>query len=293
MRRRDCLKAGAVLFIDPALMREPLAQAAATTRTNLIHRQLRFTVSVINPKPHGLRDQRLWLYAPAAESPTQQLAALTVSMPHERLTDALGNAIVKLDFPDLPPLATKVVAITADLLLKNEPVPAPLGNPQDWLAAERFVESDDGRIRALAAKLRHSDESDTGKAIYGWVSQNLRYTGYAADPRGALGALLDEGGDCTEYACLSVALARANGIPARWVSGYVIARDSVLRPADYHDWAEVYFGGAWRLLDAQKGHWLGPAEQYVAFRYGQDQVPNPIGSAQRFRVQGELEVKLM
>ena len=292
MKRRDCLKAGAAIFIGSAAMREPLAQPAMTG-THTMSRQLRFTVSVINPKPHGLRDQRLWLYAPAAESPTQQLAALTVSMPHERLSDGFGHTIVKLDFPDFPPLATKVVAITADLLLTNEPVPAPLGNPHGWLAAERFVESDDGRIRALAAKLRHSDESDTGKAIYGWVSQNLRYTGYAADPRGALGALLDEGGDCTEYACLSVALARANGIPARWVSGYVIARDSVLRPADYHDWAEVYFGGAWRLLDAQKGHWLGPAEQYVAFRYGQDQVPNPIGSAQRFRVQGELEVKLM
>ena len=108
-----------------------------------------------------------------------------------------------------------------------------------------------------------------------------------------MGALLDEGGDCTEFACLSVALARADGIPARRVSGYVIDRDSVLRPADFHDWAEVYLGGAWRLLDAQKGRWLEPAEQYVAFRHGRHQAPNPIGSAQRFRVQGELEVRLM
>ena len=108
-----------------------------------------------------------------------------------------------------------------------------------------------------------------------------------------MGALLDEGGDCTEFACLSVALARANGIPARRVGGYVIDRDSVLRPADYHDWAEVYFGGAWRLLDAQKGRWLEPAGQYVAFLYGQGKANNPIAPAQRFRVQGELEVRLM
>ncbi len=292
MRRRDCLKSGAALLIGSALMREPLAQPAMT-RTGAIHRQLRFAVSLTNPKPHGLRNQCLWLYAPAAEGPTQRLASLTVSMPHERLSDAFGHTIVKLDFPDFPPLATKVVAITADLLLKHEPVPAPLGNPQDWLAAERFVESDDGRIRALAAKLKHSDESDTGRAIYDWARQNLRYTGYAADPRGALGALLDEGGDCTEYACLSVALARANGIPARRVGGYVIERDSVLKAVDYHDWAEVYCDGAWRLLDAQKRHWLEPVEQYVAFRHGRDQAPNPMGSAQRFRVQGELEVRLM
>ena len=292
MRRRDCLKAGATLFIGSALMREPLAQPVIT-QTEVIHRQLRFVVSLTNPKPHELRNQCLWIYAPASEGPTQRLAALTVSMPHERLSDAFGHAIARLDFLDFPPLATKVVTITADLLLTNEPVPAPLENPQDWMAAERFVESNDGRIRALAAKLKQSDESDTSKAIYDWVSQNVHYTGYAADPRGALDALLNGGGDCTEYASLSVALARANAIPARRVSGYVIDRDSVLRPADFHDWAEVYLGGAWRLLDAQKGRWLEPAEQYVAFLYGQGKANNPIAPAQRFRVQGELEVKLM
>ncbi len=286
MKRRDCLKAGATLFIGSALMREPLAHPVIT-QTEVIHRQLRFVVSLTNPKPHELRNQCLWLYAPASESPTQRLTSLKVSMPHERLSDAFGHAIVRLDFSDFPPLATKVVTITADLLLTNEPVPAPLENPQDWLAAERFVESNDGRIRALAAKLKHSDESDTSRAIYDWASQNVHYTGYAADPRGALDALLNGGGDCTEYASLSVALARANAIPARRVGGYVVDRDSVLRAADYHDWAEVYFDGAWRLLDAQKKHWQQPTEQYVAFRYGED------GAGQRYRMRGELEVRLM
>ena len=56
---------------------------------------------------------------------------------------------------------------------------------------------------------------------------------------------------------------------------------------------EVYFDGAWRLLDAHKGHWLEPAGQYVAFRHGRDEAPNPIGRSQRFRVLGELEVRLM
>jgi len=288
--RRDCLKTGVTLLMGAAFAQGPLALAAGQETT---HRQLRFTIALVNPKPRELQDQTLWLYVPAAEGPTQRLAALNVSMPHQRLSDALGQAIVKLDFLKFPPLGTKIVTLAADVLLKNEPEATLLPNPQDWLGAERFIETGDPRIQALAAELKQPTGRDTAQAIYAWIRQNLRYTAYAADVLGALDALLRGGGDCTEYACLSVALARANGIPARRVGGYVIARDSVLRPADYHDWAEVYFGGAWRLLDAQKGRWLEPAEQYVAFRYGRDQAPNPIGSAQRFRVQGELEVRLM
>ncbi len=291
MKRRDCLKACATLFIGSALMREPLAQPAMT-RTHTISRQLRFTVSLTNPKPRGLLNQCLWLYAPAAESPTQRLASLKVSMPHERLSDAFGHAIARLDFPDFPPLATKLVAISANVQMTDRPVPAPLPNPQDWLGAERFVETGDPRIQALAARLKRPVGRDTGQAIYAWVRQNLRYTGFSADTRGALDALRRGGGDCTEYACLAVALARANGLPARRVSGYVTDRDSVLRADGYHDWAEVYFDGAWRLLDAQKEHWLEPAEQYVAFHYGQGEADSLVGLAQRFRVQGELEVGL-
>ncbi len=288
--RRDCLKTGVTLLVGAAFGNGPLALAAGP---GMIHRQLRFTVSLTNPKNYELQDQTLWLYVPAAEGPTQRLAALNVSMPHERLSDALGQAIVKLDFPGFPPLGTKIVTLAADVLLKNEPEATLLPNPQDWLGAERFIETGDPRIQALAARLQRPTGRDTAQAIYAWIRQNLRYTAYAADVLGALVALLRGGGDCTEYACLAVALARANGLPARRVSGYVTDRDSVLRADGYHDWAEVYFDGAWRLLDAQKEHWLEPAEQYVAFRYGKGEADSLVGLAQRFRVQGELEVRLI
>ena len=272
---------------------DPCRNDGETSNPTNTHRQLRFTVSLANPKPHELQSQTLWLYVPVAEGPTQQLAALTVSMLHERLTDAIGHAIVKLDFPKFPPFATKLVSITAHVLLTREPVSTPLQNPQDWLGAEHFVETNDPRIQQLAAELKHPTDRETAESIYAWTRGNLHHTAYAADVLGALDALRRGGGDCTEYACLAIALARANGIPARRVGGFVTDHDSVLRAADYHDWAEVYFDGAWRLLDAHKGHWLEPAGQYVAFRHGRDEAPNPIGRSQRFRVLGELEVRLM
>ena len=303
MSRRDCLKASAAFLATAAFAKSGKTSELDSPHPNppprgertldITHRQLRFTVSLANPKPHELQSQTLWLYVPVAEGPTQQLAALTVSMLHERLTDAIGHAIVKLDFPKFPPFATKLVSITANVLLTSEPASTLLQNPQDWLGAEHFVETNDPRIQKLAAELKRLTDRETAQSIYAWTRENLRHTAYAADVLGALDALLRGGGDCTEYACLAIALARANGIPARRVGGFVTDHDSVLRAADYHDWAEVYFDGAWRLLDAHKGHWLEPAGQYVAFRYGRDVETNAIGLAQRFRVLGELEVRLM
>lgn len=187
-----------------------------------------------------------------AETATQKLGAVTVSMSHELSSDSVGHSIVRLAFPPVAPLASKVVSIIADVMLRDAPTPAPLPDPQAWLAAERYVEIGDPRIRTLAAELRGAEERETARAIYDWIRQHLQYAGYLPDDRGALDALTRRQGDCTEYAYLAVALARANGIPARMVGGYVADRNSVLRAKDYHNWAEVYFDGAWRLLDAQK-----------------------------------------
>lgn len=292
MTRRDCLRTCLTVLGDVASVAAAPWFRAAWSSEGGVRRQLRFTVSLTNPKPHELRDQTLWLYGPAAETPTQKLDAISVSMPYEPLSDGFGHSIIKLVFPRVAPLACKLVSIVADVLLTSTPAPTPLVDPRSWLCAERYIEADDVRLRALAAEFRRSTERDTAQAIYGWIKQHLQYAGYMADDRGALEALNRRRGDCTEYAYLAVALARANGIPARMVGGYVIDRNSVLRAEDYHNWAEVYVDGAWRLLDAQKEHWLMPTEQYVAFRFYRDEAINPIGLAHRFRIKGALEVRL-
>lgn len=293
MKRRDCLMAGVAALGSAAVAPWLLAQPqTAWLKGDAIRRQLRFTVTLTNPKSHEVLDQILWLYVPAAETPTQRLDAIKVSIPHDLLSDTLGHSIVRLTLPQVAPLADTVVSIVADVILKSVPTLTPLSNPQDWLGAERYIEIGDPRIQALAAELKHSVERDTARAIYDWIQQYLQYAGYVADDRGALDALNRRRGDCTEYAYLAVALARANGIPARMAGGYVADRNSVVRAEDYHNWVEVYFDGAWQLLDAQKERWLAPTEQYVAFRFYRDEVINPIGLAHRFRMEGALEVRL-
>jgi len=288
--RRDSLKVSVAFAGSAALAAWPVGQLLAAEH-EVLHRQLRFTISLTNPLAEELPHQVLWLYLPVAQTPTQELDAVKVSMPHELISDALGHSIVKLSLASVAPLASKVVNVVADVRLKSEPVLSSLADTQDWLSAERFIEVADARIHAVATALKRPTAHETAHSIYDWVRQHLQYAGYVADDKGALYALAQRRGDCTEYAYLVVALSRANGIPARMVGGYVVDRNMALRSQDYHNWAEAYFDGAWRLIDAQKEHWLAPAEQYVAFRYYRDAMLNPLGRAHRYYMQGALEVK--
>ncbi len=57
-------------------------------------------------------------------------------------------------------------------------------------------------------------------------------------------------GDCSEYAVLTAALARASATPARVVFGYVV---QIIRSRVFaigHAWAEVHDGVDWRRIDA-------------------------------------------
>ena len=74
------------------------------------------------------------------------------------------------------------------------------------------------------------------------------------------------------------------------MGGYVADHDVAPRPQDYHNWAEVYLSGAWRVVDAQKENWLAPSARYIAFRIFRDGATGSLGSAHRYRLQGDLTV---
>jgi transglutaminase-like putative cysteine protease len=166
------------------------------------------------------------------------------------------------------------------------------GDQKDWLHTDRFTEVGDSRIQAQALALRASTPLQTARNIYEWVANSIAYAGFIADDLGALYALTERKGDCTEYAFLVVALARANQIPARMVGGYFADRDLAPRADEYHNWAELYVEGAWRLVDAQKRNWLLPCADYTAFRLFCGNAINAVGLAHRFAVDGDMQVRM-
>jgi hypothetical protein len=293
--RRALLRLLAVALASPAhalaqaLPSDAAARTDAAPETADQTRQLRFALTLINPQQKRLSDQHLWCYLPAELPPTQHLQQVTVSMPHQIETDASGHRILALHLAELAPLAQKIVSVSLSVQAGANTEQA-LPDPARWLGAERFIESDDARMAAAARAMQRDSPRQSARAIYDWVQQHMHYSGYLADDLGALHALTRASGDCTEYAFLVVALARALGIPARMVGGYVQTQDAILRAQDYHNWAELYLERRWQILDAQKGSFMPPPGQYVAFRLYRDKADNPVGLAHRWRQQGEMQV---
>lgn len=87
---------------------------------------------------------------------------------------------------------------------------------------------------------------DRVSAILDWIAGHLDYeTGVSDAATDAIDTFTDRAGVCRDFAHLTVALCRASDIPARVVSAYAWR----LEPPDLHAVAEVFVGGAWRLID--------------------------------------------
>ncbi len=112
---------------------------------------------------------------------------------------------------------------------------------------EKYIESDDARIKELAGQLQQGKTNSyaTAGAIYDWVIDNLTYR-KVGGLKGAKFALENGYGECGDYSALFTALCRAAGIPARTVVG----RWATSSPDDWHVWAEFYLPGyGWLPVD--------------------------------------------
>jgi len=115
--------------------------------------------------------------------------------------------------------------------------------------------------QALAAG---SDGSALGfvAAANGWISTNIRAVSRKHGvPLAPETTLSDRRGACRDQAVLLMALCRDQGIPARFVSGYLLKNDA--DPHELHAWAEAWIpGGGWRAFDPTLG--LAVADRHVA-----------------------------
>ncbi len=122
------------------------------------------------------------------------------------------------------------------------------------IASNDWLQSDAAPIRALARKAAGAASSNAQRMlrmtrfVRSYMTREGASVGYAS----ALEALRTRRGDCTEYAVLLAAMARAEGIPARVVTGLAYAghyngQDGVLVP---HTWVQAWVNGAWQEYDA-------------------------------------------
>ena len=108
------------------------------------------------------------------------------------------------------------------------------------------IESDAPEIAAQAKQLAEGvkDQEELARRLASWTADWLKDT--VDDGGGAAASFKAKSGNCQTHARLYTALARAAGIPTRFVSGLVhLERKGFL----YHSWAESYINGRWVAVD--------------------------------------------
>jgi transglutaminase-like putative cysteine protease len=215
-----------------------------------IERTVRYSLTLKNPTNLFVEDAKFWAFAPVAQTAFQRVADVEASLPYTLDVDDLGNQRLQFE-ADIPPYGSKNVSIDVHLELATEPNEIARQDSRQFLDAEEKIESDADEIMALAANLKRKSPSATADSIFNWVSTSLEYAGYVRDDRGALYALRERQGDCTEYSYLYTALARSAGLASRPIAGFVTAESAVVRARDIHNWSELLLDGKWRVVDPQ------------------------------------------
>jgi hypothetical protein len=116
---------------------------------------------------------------------------------------------------------------------------------------EKLIQSNDPRIISEAQNITSGETNPHEKVfkIYNFVITHMHYA-TQQEERGALWALENGIGDCSEYSYLFVALCRAAGIPAKAKAGFAFHYSSETIE-DGHMWAEYYLENyGWIPVDA-------------------------------------------
>lgn len=257
-------------------------------------RIIRFAYEVANQTSFAINNAAFSTYFPVTQLSNQRAESVKASRNYSEEFDVLGNHIGRFDMGLVPPFGKKQLNLTAVIETTDLPHKMSLKNKKRYLQSELFIETNHPKIVALAETLSADTDQDTLQNIYDWASTHIQYAGYVSEDKGALYALENKKGDCTEYAYSVVALARATGIAARAIGGYVYENNAVVAASDYHNWAEVYLDGRWRIIDAQNKVFMNKSQHYIAMRILSESELSLLGNSHRFLVAKEgLKVKLL
>ncbi|HEU5098539.1 MAG TPA: transglutaminase family protein [Roseiflexaceae bacterium] len=196
--------------------------------------------------------------------------ALDPHTPFDVVADRFGNAIYC--YSVLPAHRRLVVTATSEVETSAESlIAAPeltLLEQHSFTTASPYVPlADDQLAFARANAPADADPEATARALAGAIYDSCVYEpGSTTISTTADAVLAGRRGVCQDFAHLLIALCRAGGLPARYISGYLFDPS---KPADAvlasHAWTEVYLDGrGWLGLDPTHNRATGPLYTRVA-----------------------------
>ncbi len=245
-------------------------------------RVIKYSFTMQNPTNRLIETASFWVYLPIKQTAFQKRGNVNFSHPVENRVGLSGNEKIIFTAKNLPPFGSKVFSISAEMNIANSANRISPVEMESYLRPEKHIESEDPKIIAIAETLKKDSMADTAININNWVMENLSDAGYTKRDHGALYALDKKTGDCTEFMNLFLALARANGIPARGVAGYINKESTILKSRNYHNWAEVYIDSVWRVVDPLNKVIFKNDNHYIAMRYLGPSAKDNADNTQRF-----------
>jgi transglutaminase-like putative cysteine protease len=205
-------------------------------------------------------------------------------------SDYWGTLVSVFDLPE--PHDDLVIRAVATVLTEPPPRRAPAAERASWARLGERVA--DGRLaeflmptplttlageasRAAIADVAGLPPDTAAAAISARVRAHVTYLPGATGARGHAQEAWDKGqGVCQDMAQLTLALLRAAGLPARYVSGYLHplpeAEPGSTAVGQSHAWVE-YWAGGWVPLDPTSGAAVG--ERHVVVARGRDYADVP------------------
>jgi transglutaminase-like putative cysteine protease len=127
-------------------------------------------------------------------------------------------------------------------------------------------------VRLARQHTRGTDPREAADALAAWVHESVAYVPGATGVHTNAQESWDQGeGVCQDFSHLTVALMRAIGLPARYVSGYLFpdpqAAPGTATEGQSHAWVE-YWADGWHGIDATNR--TVPGLRHVAVGHGRD-----------------------
>jgi transglutaminase-like putative cysteine protease len=215
------------------------------------------------------------LHLEPADFATQRNVSWTISVPDSenmlRYRDGFGNWVHLVTFTP----KENTVAITAEGEVETQDAAGvvkglPAATPETVFLRATPATSADKRLQNFADDLAGKRPSlelahTIMQAVHGAVAYEI---GSSHAHTTAAEAFADGRGVCQDHAHIMLAVARRLGIPARYVTGYLVTGEGASSTAA-HAWAELFISDlGWVGFDAANGQC--PTDHYVRVAAGHD-----------------------